>query len=65
MGKPKQLKTRVKVRKLSDLELTQLAEEMKKQECIWDLSNDNHKKVDAVDAAWSLIATATNFTGTL
>jgi hypothetical protein len=52
-----------KERKLTDLELIALANEVKEQPCIWDLSNENHKKADAVDSAWTHVAEATGLTG--
>ena len=55
---------RPKERKLSDDELINLANEVKLHECLWDLSNDNHKKSDAIDAAWAEVSSVTGLHGT-
>ena len=59
----KRMTTRPKERKLSDDELINLANEIKLRECLWDLSNDNHKKLDAIDAAWADVSSVTGLNG--
>lgn len=50
---------RLKDRRLSDSEFIQLANEVKRHNCLWDQSDVNHKKADAVEYAWSCVSSAT------
>ena len=62
-AKPKRPKAGIAPAKISDEVLIQLANEVKNHECVWDLSNQAHKKSGAVDHAWEQIATNLGFTG--
>jgi len=63
MGPKRAAASAKKERKLSNPELIDLANEVKSQECLWDLSNENHKKLDAIDSAWAHISSVTGLQG--